>query len=90
MKILALLIVFGSFVPAIAQKAETMTIKIYFHPDNIDKEWMDCQKVAPVNRIIPKTAAVATAARSKNCSKGRPLQKRMTTAVSVHPKRAAS
>ena len=46
----------------LAQKAETMTIKVYFHPDKLDSEWGDCKKVAPVTRTIPKTKAVATAA----------------------------
>jgi spore germination protein GerM len=44
-----------------AQKNDTMTIKVYFHPDKLDPEILDCQKVAPVTRTIPKTAAVATA-----------------------------
>lgn len=47
---------------AVAQKAETMTVKVYFHPDKLDPEWMDCSKVHPITRTIPKTAAVATAA----------------------------
>ena len=47
---------------AFAQKAETMTIKVYFHNDKIDGEWNDCKKVYPVTRTIPKTSAVATAA----------------------------
>ena len=46
---------------AFAQKTETMTIKVYFHPDKLDPDVMDCQKVAPVKRTIPKTAAVAKA-----------------------------
>lgn len=45
-----------------AQRPETMTIKVYFHPDKLDPEWDDCKKVAPVTRTIPKTTAVATAA----------------------------
>ena len=47
---------------AFAQKAETMTLKVYFHNDKIDREWNDCKKVYPVTRTIPKTFAVATAA----------------------------
>ena len=43
------------------QKNDTMTIKVFFHPDKLDPEILDCQKVAPVTRTIPKTAAVATA-----------------------------
>lgn len=45
----------------LGQKAGTMTIKVYFHPDKLDPQSEDCQKVAPVKRTIPKTAAVATA-----------------------------
>lgn len=47
---------------ASAQKAETMTIKLFFHPDKLDPQWEDCKKVAAVKRTIPKTTAVATAA----------------------------
>ena len=47
--------------PVLAQKAATMTIKVYFHPDKLDPQWDDCQKVAPVKRTIPKTTAPATA-----------------------------
>lgn len=57
-----ILIVLAFAVPVFAQKTETMTIKVYFHPDKTDPEWDDCQKVAPVKRTIPKTASVATAA----------------------------
>lgn len=46
----------------LGQKPATMDIKVYFHPDKTDPEWDDCQKVAPVNRTIAKTTAVATAA----------------------------
>jgi spore germination protein GerM len=56
------LIVFAFVGPLPAQKADTMTIKVYFHNDKIDREWNDCTKVYPVTRTIPKTAAVATAA----------------------------
>ena len=47
---------------ASAQKAETITIKLFFHRDKLDPQWEDCKKVAAVNRTIPKTTAVATAA----------------------------
>lgn len=43
------------------QANQTMAIKVYFHPDKLDPQWEDCQKVAPVKRTIPKTASVATA-----------------------------
>ena len=48
-------------VPSVAQKSETMTIKVFFHPDKIDPNVEDCQKVAPVSRTIPKTTGVAKA-----------------------------
>ena len=57
--VLALVVFAG---PAFAQKSETMTIKLFFHPDKVDPNSEDCQKVAPVNRTIPKTTGVATAA----------------------------
>lgn len=43
-------------------KTETMTVKVYFHDDKSDPESLDCNKAAPVTRMIPKTASVATAA----------------------------
>ncbi len=57
-----LLIVLAFASSALAQKAGTMTIKVYFHSIKIDPEWNDCNKVYPVTRTIPKTAGVATAA----------------------------
>ncbi|HKP70894.1 MAG TPA: GerMN domain-containing protein [Pyrinomonadaceae bacterium] len=62
MKLACVLFLLLSTVPTIAQKSETMTIRVYFHPDKVDPNVEDCQKVAPVNRTIPKTTAVATAA----------------------------
>lgn len=47
---------------AFPQKTESMTIKVYFHPDKTDPEWLDCNKVAPVKRTIPRTASTATTA----------------------------
>jgi len=47
---------------AFAQKAGTMTVKVYFHPDKLDPQWDDCTKVQPVKRTIAKTPSVATAA----------------------------
>ena len=58
--VLMIVLAFGA--TAIAQKAETMKIKVYFHSIKIDPEWNDCNKVYPVTRSIPKTSAVATAA----------------------------
>jgi spore germination protein GerM len=63
MKLICLALFLFIFIgPTFAQKAATMTINVYFHPDKLDPEWDDCQKVAPVKRTIPKTASVATAA----------------------------
>jgi spore germination protein GerM len=45
-----------------AQKAEMMTIKLYFGNERLNPNWDDCNKVFPVTRQIPKTSAVATAA----------------------------
>jgi spore germination protein GerM len=56
------LLAMTAVMPAFPQKSETTTIKVFFHPDKLDPEWMDCQKVAPVKRTIPKTTATATAA----------------------------
>ena len=58
--LLMMLLVFAGVV--CGQKNDTMTIKVFFHPDKLDPEVLDCQKVAPVTRTIPRTAAVATAA----------------------------
>ncbi len=63
MNLLKFALLFVFVVPAVySQKAETMTVKVYFHPDKLDPEVLECTKVHPVNRTIPKTAAVATAA----------------------------
>ncbi|HUR96422.1 MAG TPA: GerMN domain-containing protein [Pyrinomonadaceae bacterium] len=63
MKIFCLFLLLAFFAPAsLAQKAETVTIKVYFHNDKTDPEWNSCTKVHPTTRTIPKTAAVANAA----------------------------
>ncbi len=61
---LTLLVLLSLFlVPAaFGQSTATMTVKVYFHPDKLDPEWLDCNKVKAVTRTIPKTASVATAA----------------------------
>lgn len=61
--LLITLLLFPSAV--LGQKAATMTVKVFFHPDKVDPEWDDCTKVAPVTRTIPKTASAATAALSE-------------------------
>jgi len=43
------------------QETETMKVKVYFNNDEMDPEF-SCNKVFPVEREIPKTQAVATAA----------------------------
>src|SRR5688500_11805549 len=55
-----LLLAFSS--ASVAQKSETITIKLFFHPDKLDPDWEDCMKVAPVTRRVPKSEAVATVA----------------------------
>lgn len=61
--IITLILLILPLVPvALGQKAGTMTVKVFFHPDKLDPEWNDCTKVAPVSRTIPKTPAVAAAA----------------------------
>ncbi|MEP6703186.1 MAG: GerMN domain-containing protein [Acidobacteriota bacterium] len=63
MKLFYMLFALAAFTSGVfAQKAQTMTIKVYFHSDKIDPEWNDCKKVYPVARIIPETPGVATAA----------------------------
>ncbi len=59
MKTLTLLILFLFMAPVTyGQSPPTMTIKLYYPNTNYDKG--DCSvKVHPVNRIIPKTTAVA-------------------------------
>lgn len=44
------------------QKAQTMTVKVYFHNENLNPEMLDCNKVFPTNRVIRKTVAPARAA----------------------------
>src|SRR5829696_5685500 len=60
MKLFCVLLLLAAGVSA--QKAETMTIKVYFHSTKIDPDWDSCVKVYPVSRTVPKTPAVATAA----------------------------
>lgn len=48
-------------VAAVAQKSQTMTIKIYLSNDKLNPNIDDCNKVFPVTRKIPKTTATAKA-----------------------------
>lgn len=49
-------------IPIIFKKAETATVKVFFGNRLLDPEALDCQKVFPVERRIPKTEAMARAA----------------------------
>jgi spore germination protein GerM len=63
MKLPILLILCLSFCGSVfAQKADTMTIKVYFHNEKLNPEMGDCNKAFPTTRTIPKTTAVARAA----------------------------
>lgn len=63
MKWLVIAVVMGvAACPALAQKPDTMTIKLYYLTEKDNEGLMDCNKVLPVTRKIPKTKAVATAA----------------------------
>ncbi len=53
-----LILVSASF----AQKAGTMTVKVFFHNEKLNPEMLDCNKVFPTTRTIPKTVGVARAA----------------------------
>src|SRR5688572_8693491 len=48
--------------PAVGQKADTRTIKLYFLTEKNNEGFDDCKKVLPVNRKIPRTTAIATVA----------------------------
>lgn len=45
-----------------AQKAQTVTIKIFLSNEKLNPNIDDCNKVFPVTRKIPKTSSIATAA----------------------------
>lgn len=49
-------------IPVIFKKAETATIKVFFGNRLLDPQSLDCQKVFPIERRIPKTEAMARAA----------------------------
>ncbi|MBK8464798.1 MAG: GerMN domain-containing protein [Chloracidobacterium sp.] len=44
------------------QKAQTVTVKVFFHNENLNPNMQDCTKAFPTTRTIPKTTAVARAA----------------------------
>lgn len=47
-------------IPVIIESTDTMKIRVYFNNNNLDPEF-SCNKVFPVERIISKTEAVASA-----------------------------
>jgi len=55
---IAVSIAFG--LPALGQ--QTINIKVYFHNEKFNPNQIDCTKVFPTTRTIPKTRAVARAA----------------------------
>ncbi len=57
-----MLFLFVLTVVSFGQKADTMTIKLYFLNEKTNPNLEDCRKVEPVTRTIPKTKAVANAA----------------------------
>src|SRR5688572_32364800 len=60
--LLFIILLAGLSGPIWAQKADTMAIKLYYLTDKDNEGFMDCNKVLPVTRKIPRTKAVATAA----------------------------
>ncbi|HEX8288350.1 MAG TPA: GerMN domain-containing protein [Pyrinomonadaceae bacterium] len=55
-------LLFSFAVNSFGQKSETMTVKLYFLNEKFDPNLLDCTKVHPVTRQIPKTKAIARAA----------------------------
>lgn len=55
---------FGFYLLArkVEKPEESMTVKVFFGNSILDPEVLDCQKVFPVERKVPKTLAVAGAA----------------------------
>lgn len=47
-------------VPGFSQ--ETITVKVFFHNEKLNPNMEDCRKVFPIDRLIPKTKAVARGA----------------------------
>lgn len=58
----ALFIIFLSAFQIFGQVQPTMTIKVFFHNEKLNPNQIDCTKVFPTPRTIPKTKAVARAA----------------------------
>lgn len=63
MKCFALTLVMLAFTcSALGQSSKTTTIKVYFSNEKLNPNIIDCNKVYPVTRKIPKTTAIAKAA----------------------------
>ncbi|MGI9056612.1 MAG: GerMN domain-containing protein [Pyrinomonadaceae bacterium] len=60
--LISILLLFALTIVSFGQKADTMTIKLYFLNAKTNPNLEDCRKVEPVTRKIPKTKAVARAA----------------------------
>jgi spore germination protein GerM len=57
-----LIVLLLSMMPVFGQTQSTMTIKVFFHNEKFNPNQIDCTKVFPTPRTIPKTKAVARAA----------------------------
>lgn len=55
-------ILFAAISPLVGQTKGTMTVKVFFHNEKFNPNQMDCTKVYPTSRTIPRTKAVARAA----------------------------
>ena len=55
-------VVLAGVSPIIGQARDTMTIRVYFHNEKFNPNQIDCTKVFPTTRTIPRTKAVARAA----------------------------
>jgi spore germination protein GerM len=56
------LLLLFSALPGFGQVQSTMTVKVFFHNEKLNPNQIDCTKVFPTIRTIPKTKAVARAA----------------------------
>jgi len=56
------LILLFSALPVFGQGQSTMTVKVFLHNERLNPNQIDCTKVFPTTRTIPKTKAVARAA----------------------------
>ena len=56
------LVVLLSVISVLGQTQSTMTVKVFFHNEKLNPNQIDCTKVFPTVRTIPKTKAIARAA----------------------------